>query len=146
MISGGSGLSTYAARSTVQIERRTVPGETQESATAEIQAIVDALAAEDADFRAQVRPFFVRDPFEVAPSTDIVKAVDRAAAAVRGHAAAHIGDTPWMDSALLQAAGVETVVCGAGGAGAHADVEWVDVESVVQLAEILALAALDYCA
>ena len=50
-----------------------------------------------------------------------------------------------MDAALLQAAGVETVVCGAGGAGAHADVEWVDVESVVKLAEILAEAAVDYC-
>ena len=75
----------------------------------------------------------------------IVKALDRAVAKVRGTAAAHIGDTPWMDSALLQEAGVETVVCGAAGAGAHADVEWVDVESVVKLAEILADAAIDYC-
>ena len=76
----------------------------------------------------------------------LYKAVDRAAAKVRGCPAAHIGDTPWMDAALLQAAGVETVVCGARGAGAHADVEWVDVESVIQLAEILAEAAVDYCA
>ena len=116
MLSGGVGLSTYAPSSTVQIERRTVPGETEAQATAEIQAIVDSLAAQDADFQATVRPFFVRDPFEVPASARIVKAVDRAAAKVRGCAAAHIGDTPWMDAALLQAAGVETVVCGAGGA------------------------------
>jgi acetylornithine deacetylase len=51
-----------------------------------------------------------------------------------------------MDAALLQAAGVETVVIGPAGTGAHADVEWVDVESVVQLAEILRLATMDYCA
>jgi len=145
MLSGGVGLSTYAPSSTVQIERRTVPGETEAQATAEIQAIVDSLAAQDADFHATVRPFFVRDPFEVPASARIVKAVDRAAAKVRGCPAAHIGDTPWMDAALLQAAGVETVVCGAGGAGAHSDVEWVDVESVVKLAEILAEAAVDYC-
>ncbi len=145
MLSGGTGLSTYASSSAVQIERRTVPGESEAQATAEIQAIVDRLAAQDADFRATVRPFFVRDPFEVPASAGIVKAVDRAAAKVRGRAAAHIGDTPWMDAALLQAAGVETVVCGAGGAGAHADVEWVDVESVIKLAEILAEAAVDYC-
>jgi acetylornithine deacetylase len=145
MLSGGTGLSTYAASSTVQIERRTVPGESEAQATAEIQAIVDRLAARDTDFHATVRPFFVRDPFEVPASAGIVKAVDRAAAKVRGRAAAHIGDTPWMDAALLQAAGVETVVCGAGGAGAHADVEWVDVESVIKLAEILAEAAADYC-
>jgi acetylornithine deacetylase len=145
MLSGGTGLSTYAASSTVQIERRTVPGESEAQAAAEIQAVVDRLAAQDADFHATVRPFFVRDPFEVPASAGIVKAVDRAAAKVRGCAAAHIGDTPWMDAALLHAAGVETVVCGAGGAGAHADVEWVDVESVVTLAEILAEAAADYC-
>ncbi len=145
MLNGGTGLSTYAPSCTLQIERRTVPGETEEEATAEIQAIVDELAARDTNFRATVRTYFVRNPFEVAPGADIVRAVDRAAAKVRGVAAAHIGDTPWMDAALLQAAGVETVVCGAGGAGAHSDVEWVDVESVVQLAEILAEAAADYC-
>jgi len=30
--------------------------------------------------------------------------------------AAIVGDTPWMDAALLQAAGIETVVLGPGGA------------------------------
>jgi acetylornithine deacetylase len=146
MLSGGTGLSTYSPSSTLQIERRTVPGETEAQAVAEIQAIVDSLAAPDADFHAAVRPFFVRDPFEVAANARIVQAVDRAVQKVRGRAPAHIGDTPWMDAALLQAAGVETVVCGAAGAGAHSDVEWVDVESVIHLAEILAEAAVDYCA
>ena len=145
MLIGGSGLSTYAASSTLQIERRTIPGETESQAVAEIQAILDELSASDPEFHGTVRAYFVRDPFEVSPDAAIVKAVDRATHKVRGKPAAHIGDTPWMDAALLQAAGVETVVCGAAGAGAHADVEWVDVESAIQLAEILAEAALDYC-
>ena len=68
-----------------------------------------------------------------------------AAAKVLGRPPRHIGDTPWMDAALLQAAGVETVVFGAAGAGAHSGVEWVDLESVIKLAEILAEAAVDYC-
>jgi acetylornithine deacetylase len=145
MLSGGSGLSTYAAHSTVKIERRTIPGETEVQAVGEIQRIVDRLAESDRDFEATVRPFFVRDPFEVAPQAAIVKAIDAAAAKVLGRPPAHIGDTPWMDAALLQAAGVETVVFGATGAGAHSDVEWVDLDSVERLAEILAEAALDYC-
>jgi acetylornithine deacetylase len=145
LLSGGSGLSTYAASSKVQIERRTIPGETEQQAVGEIQAIVDALSAEDRDFRATVRPFFVRNPFEVAPDAPIVQALDRAVVKVRGKAPAHFGDTPWMDAALLQEAGVETVVCGATGAGAHADVEWVDLNSVIQLAEILAEATVIYC-
>ncbi len=145
LLQGGTGLSTYAASSTVKIERRTVPGETEGQAVAEIQTIVDSLAAADPGFQATVRPFFVREPFEVSPSAAIVGSVDRAVEAVLGRAPAHIGDTPWMDAALLQAAGIETVVCGATGAGAHADVEWVDLESVVRLAEILVKAAVDYC-
>jgi len=146
ILRGGAGLSTYAPSSTLQIERRTVPGETESQAVAEIQSIANKLASEDPDFHATVRPFFVRDPFEVAPSAAIVQSLDRAIAKVRGKPAAHIGDTPWMDSALLQAAGVETVVCGTTGAGAHANEEWVELESVYKLAEILAEAAIDYCA
>ncbi len=144
-LSGGTGLSTYAASSKVQIERRTVPGETAEQAVEEIQKIVTTLSKEDPDFHATVRPFFVRNPFEASEDAPVVQALDRAVLKVRGQAAAHLGDTPWMDSALLQEAGVETVVCGAAGAGAHSDVEWVDVDSVVKLVDILAEAAIDYC-
>jgi acetylornithine deacetylase len=145
MLSGGAGLSTYAPSSMVQIERRTVPGETAAKAVAEIQAIIDRIAHDDPDFHATAHCFFERDPFETAPTAAIVQAVDRAARQVRGVAPKHIGDTPWMDAALLQAAGTETVVCGATGAGAHSNCEWVELESVFQLAEILVEAAVEYC-
>ncbi|HXS93599.1 MAG TPA: ArgE/DapE family deacylase [Candidatus Limnocylindrales bacterium] len=144
MLQGGSGLSTYAALSTVHIERRTVPGETAAAAVSEIQAIVDALSKADPDFKAEVRPYFIRDPFEVSSEAEIVKAVDRAAEKVRRVKPKHVGDTPWMDAALLQAAGVETVVIGPAGTGAHAKEEYVDVESVMQLTEILIETALTF--
>ena len=145
MLSGGSGLSTYAAACTLKIERRTIPGETDEKAIAEIQRIVDRLAAADPTFRAAVRPFFARRPFEVAPDAAIVKALGSAARAVLGRTPAFVGDTPWMDAALLADAGVETVVMGPIGAGEHSAEEWVDIESVCQLAEILARTAAAYC-
>jgi acetylornithine deacetylase len=72
--------------------------------------------------------------------------VDRAASKVLARAPEYIGDTPWMDAALLQAAGIETVVIGPAGGGAHAAVEWVELESVAQIAAILAETAMDYCA
>jgi acetylornithine deacetylase len=49
-----------------------------------------------------------------------------------------------MDT-LLADAGVETVVMGPIGAGEHSAEEWVDIESVCQLAEILARTAAAYC-
>jgi acetylornithine deacetylase len=145
LLSGGTGLSTYAASSKVQIERRTIPGETEAQAVAEIEAIVHDVAAADPDFHATVRPFFAREPFEVSPEARIVQAVERAATKIRNGAPARIGDTPWMDAALCQAAGIETVIIGPTGAGAHAATEWVELASVCQLAEILLAAAMDYC-
>src|SRR2546427_5449174 len=51
LLNGGSGLSTYAPLSTLQIERRTVPGETDVEAVAEVRSLLDRLAAADPDFR-----------------------------------------------------------------------------------------------
>ena len=146
MIQGGDGLSTYAASCKLQIERRTIPGETESQIVAELQGIADRLSAADSTFNASVRPFFVRDPFEVSKDASIVKSLGRASAKVLGRAPDYMGDTPWMDAALLHAAGIETVVMGPAGGGAHAAVEWVELESVAQMASILAEAALDYCA
>ena len=95
----------------------------------------------DPTMEATLRPYFVRDPFEVSPDAAIVQSALRATPG-----SAIVGDTPWMDAALLQAAGIETVVLGPRGAGAHAAEEWVDVESVEQLAKILHAIALEYCA
>jgi acetylornithine deacetylase len=50
-----------------------------------------------------------------------------------------------MDSAFLSAAGVETVVMGPRGTGAHADEEWVEIDSVAEMALILAKTAATYC-
>ncbi len=146
MIQGGTGLSTYADRCCLKIERRTVPGETVDAAVDQIRAIAEKLAAEDPSFSASVRPFFSREPFEVSPGAAIVRTITGAATAVLGRAPAFVGDSPWMDSALLAAAGVETVVMGPLGAGEHSAVEWADIESVVRMAEILARTAMDYCA
>jgi acetylornithine deacetylase len=143
-IQGGSELSAYAATCRLQIERRTVPGETQDQVVAEIQAIIDQLAVADPDFQATVKAFFVREPFEVSSEAGIVQTVLKEAEEVLGRRPVMVGQMPWLDSALLAAAGVETVVIGPAGAGAHAHEEWVDINSVARLAEILARTAVAY--
>ena len=145
LLEGGSGISTYSARCTLQIERRTVPPESRESVEEEIAAMLEDLRAEDPSLEVAWSTFFHREPFETTPEAPIAACVSRAAHRVRGRAPEVIGDSPWMDSALTQAAGVDSVVIGPHGAGAHADVEWVDIESCGRLAEILAEAAADYC-
>ena len=145
VIAGGTGLSTYSDSCVLQIERRTIPGETAEQVETEIRGILDRISMEEPAFQATTRTLLVREPFEVAADSAIVVAIEGATTAVRGETPSHVGENPWMDSALLAAAGVETVVLGPVGAGAHADSEWVDLESVYALTEILARTAISYC-
>ena len=143
---GGTGVSTYADHCHLEIERRTVPGETEEQVLAEIRAITDALASEDETFRATVRPMLTRSSFEVDRNAPIVTAVLDAATNVLGSKPEVIGEPYWMDAALLSAVGIDTVVIGPAGAGAHALEEWVDLQSVQHVADILAKAATEFCA
>ena len=145
LVEGGTGISTYSPHCTLRIERRTVPPETQGSVEAEISSLLDDLRTEDPALEVEWKTFFHREPFETTPDAPIAACTARAARRVLGRAPAVIGDSPWMDSALTQAAGVDSVVIGPHGAGAHADVEWVDLDSCAQLAEILAEAAVEYC-
>jgi acetylornithine deacetylase len=142
---GGSGLSTYAARCRLQIERRTIPGETADQALAEVQRLLDGLAAEDPSFRASARLLLARDAWEARPDSPLAAALIDAATAVLGRAPAAVGLPFWMDAALLGAAGIDVAVIGPAGAGAHAADEWVDLASVESTAEILLRAATSFC-
>ena len=145
VLRGGTGTSTYADHCRLEIERRTVPGETEAQVVAEIQSIIDALAKEDRTFRATVRPMLTRSSFEVDRNAPIVNAVLGAATTVLGGKPEVIGEPYWMDAALLSEVGIDTVVVGPSGAGAHALEEWVDLASIGKVADILTAAAREFC-
>jgi acetylornithine deacetylase len=145
VLQGGTAPSVYAASCRATIERRMTPGETEDQVQREIAGILASLSAEDPPFRATQRLVLARGPFEVPRDAGIVRTVARAVEDELGTPARFGGQTPWMDSALLAAAGVETVVIGPTGAGAHAAEEWVDLESVVRLAGVLVRSVLAYC-
>src|SRR6266545_257665 len=85
-------------------------------------------------------------PVPCAPITTVsTPASARSEASIQNVWPTVAGQTFWMDASLLAEAGVETVVIGAHGTGAHADEEWVDLGSVVQLTEILARTAAAWC-
>ncbi len=145
ILQGGTGLSTYCENCVLQIERRTIPGETEEQIETEIHSILDRISMESPDFEVTSRVLLAREPFEVGAEAPIVKATEHAIEAVLGQPPEHVGENPWMDSALLASAGVDTVVLGPGGAGAHSLDEWVDLDSLYSLAAILAETAVSYC-
>jgi len=145
LIQGGTEISKYAERCKLTIERRTVPGETVEAATAELQEIIDRLAAQDSSFKATVKATFWREPFEVREEAEIVRVVDKILGERLGHHPEHSGQTFWTDAALIADAGAETVLLGPVGYGLHSAEEWVEMESLVDLAYVLAETAIEYC-
>jgi len=138
LIQGGTGLSTYASKCTLKVERRTLPGETASQVEREIKDLIGPEASVDC--------FFHRAPFTVPRDAPIVSCVRGAAAEVTGQEPVEAGVGYWMDAAIFGAAGIPTVNIGPGGAGAHEAVEWVDLSSVVTCAKVLVKAAQRFCA
>ena len=136
LVEGGSGLSTYAEKCTLQVERRTLPGETPQQVLQEIGEVIRQAGEE-----VEIVNLLDRPPLLSDSASPIASAVRDAATAVVGHAPEEAGVAYWMDAALFAAAGIPTVNYGPAGAGAHEAVEWVDLDSVVSCAKVLAEAA-----
>jgi acetylornithine deacetylase len=145
LVDGGHELFTTPDVCRASIEWRTLPGEGGASGLARIEAIVAAALLDDPRLSAAVDVVVERAPFEIADDAPIVRAVADAARARRGTAPALIGAPFWMDAALYAEAGIPTVVIGPGGGGMHAADEWVDLESVATLIDVLEDVARRWC-
>ena len=135
-IRGGQELSSYPAECVIEIERRTLPGETGEQVQAELRAVAERAATRDPSFRADVQVYFARNPYEIDPNAPIARAVQRVATSHLGREPRPRGAAFWMDSAILAEAGIPTAILGPGGAGAHAETEYVVIDDVVKCAEV----------
>lgn len=140
LIQGGAGLSTYSPECRLQVERRTLPGETPQQVIEELRAVVLQAGEE-----AEVRCMLDRPPLMCDRDATIARCLRDAAAAVTGQPPVETGVAYWMDAALFAGAGIPTVNYGPGGAGAHEAVEWVDLDSVVACARVLVEAARRFC-
>lgn len=141
LIEGGRELSTYPERCVLQLERRTIPGETREVVEAELAELLAQLASADPDLEASLETTLVRDPFEVAADEPIVEALRDAA----GREIPVVGVPFWADSAIFSSAGIPTVIHGPGGAGAHAAVEYVELDQLDRVAENLVAVTRTFC-
>ncbi len=145
LIRGGKELSTYPDLCELQLERRTIPGEDQALVQAEMEQIIARLAEKDPAFRADLDVFFVRSPMEIAESAPIVQTMAEVYQQVTGQSPEYVGTGAWLDSAVMAEAGIPTLVFGPSGEGAHAAVEWVDFDTVMTTAKVLAGAIVEWC-
>jgi acetylornithine deacetylase len=130
LITGGQELSSYPERCLLQLERRTLPGETPEAVEAEVRAILARLGAADPQLRAEVRRGVDRGPMATPADAPVPALIRQIGAELLGREVAVAGVPYWTDAASLAEAGIPAVLFGPSGAGAHALEEWVDLESV----------------
>jgi acetylornithine deacetylase len=136
LIRGGQELSSYPAQCRLQLERRTLPGESAGEIEAELRALISGLETRDADFRATARSLAFRPPYEIPPEAPLVQRVANSIRRITGSVEL-AGMAAWTDTALLAAAGIPGVVFGPRGKGLHGSEEFVELESVIQCAEVL---------
>jgi acetylornithine deacetylase len=145
LIEGGRELSTYPDRCVLALERRTLPGEQGDAVERESEALPERCRADDAELVVESRTLLVRDPFEVDTAAEIVQTVLTAATDELGTPPPIVSMPYWADSAFIAAAGIPTVLFGAGGTGAHASEEWVSIADAVSATRILVAVAGAFC-
>jgi acetylornithine deacetylase len=145
-VAGGQGHSSYAEACTLTIERRTVPGETPADVEAELRAILERVHAADPNARFTLEIGLTRDPFEIAPDHPFVELVQRHATDALETPPTLEGAWFWADTSALARAGIPCLMFGVTGAGAHAAVEYVDLESLTLTARVYEALAREFCA
>ncbi|MFX1442917.1 MAG: ArgE/DapE family deacylase [Promethearchaeota archaeon] len=145
LIKGGIELSTYPDYCEIQLERRTLPGEDRDYITQEIKNLITNLSGEDNKFKADFDLLFYRSPLEVSSNQPIAKSLFKICSEVLNRKIKFSGFSGWTDAAILNDAGIPTILFGAKGVGSHSSLEYVDFKSVVSTARILIGTILDFC-
>jgi acetylornithine deacetylase len=144
-IKGGLELSTYPDKCLLQIERRMIPGEEKKDVEAEMEALLRGIADSDPKFKASYEVTFYRGSMDVPETAEICQIIVACSKEAIGLTPTFIGGSGWLDTQIIYGKGIPAVAYGPSGDGAHAAVEWVDLESVMEAAKVQELVLRRFC-
>ena len=145
-IVGGEEPSSYPAKCTLTVEFRTVPGQTPDSIRKDLEGLLEGVAAKTPGFGYEApRVTFSRPGSALEDDHPFVQTCGAAAQKVTGSTPSPAGEAFWCDAGLLNDAGVASIVYGPKGEGLHAEVEWVSVESIREVTDVMAEVAQSFC-
>jgi acetylornithine deacetylase len=146
IVTGGRELSSYPDCCRLQMERRTIAGESGETALQEVRGILEALSREDPEFEAAATLTFSRPPYEVPQDHPLPRLlVDAVTSLGNRTSCTTTGMSFWTDAAVLGASGIPSVLFGPGGAGLHSREEYVTTADVVTCRDALTRLVADWC-
>jgi succinyl-diaminopimelate desuccinylase len=113
-ISGGAKVNIVPAGCEVEVDRRTVPGETIDSVRGSIDAAIALARERFPELDAHVELLFNSKPFEVDRNSAVVAAMATSVAEATGSEPEIIGFRGASDARFLFEAGADVVLCGPG--------------------------------
>jgi acetylornithine deacetylase/succinyl-diaminopimelate desuccinylase family protein len=155
VIRGGTAYNNVADKCSLFLDRRMVPGETQESCLAEVRAVLEQLAATDPEFKATAQtsrpdwnwePIMRRglNPAFTSGSSPVAQAIQAAHRHVHGEPASLGYTNGYMDmDFMVNDLGIPTLNYGPGEPGmSHTAHERLRIDQLVTAARVFALTAL----
>ena len=136
-VEGGRHTFVYADECVAEVECRILPGMSPHDVTDALRGALARVRDGGIALDATLEDVMWRAAHEIDADRPIVRALTGAVSQVRGTPARTTYHPWWEDSALLAEAGIDAVVIGPRGGGLHTAEEWVELDSVVDLAEIL---------
>lgn len=146
VIHGGLQVNMVPDECVIEIDRRTVPGETADEALAEIDAALDSVRQREPSYRIErLAPDLLDYALDTPRGAKIAQVARKACETIRGET--EFGTAPYGSDAskLAELAHIPSIVLGPGDiAQAHTGDEWVELMQVAQAAEIYAQLAVEF--
>jgi len=134
-ISGGEKVNIIPASCTIEVDRRTIPGETEASVAATFEAALDLARKRFPDLDATVEIVQSGLPFEVREDAPVVQEAAAAIEEVTGAVPDLIGFKGASDARFFSEAGADVIVCGPGDIHvAHTAREFIDLDELARAA------------
>ena len=144
LVTGGSALFTSPAGAKVSLERRTLPGETRDVIETEVRNMLERIRNGHPQFEATWKISLHREPFSLELQTPVVQTASRSMQS-HGLEPKFVGAPYWMDSALIAAKGIPTVILGPTAHDLHGENERVDLAEIQTLERVLLSIVKDFC-
>ncbi|MDP9235682.1 MAG: M20 family metallopeptidase [Actinomycetota bacterium] len=127
-IHGGEKVNIVAAGCEIRVDRRTIPGESEESVLESIFAAIELAKERFPDIDAVVEVDSFAHPFEVVPDSRVVRELSAGIEYASGVPAEMTGLLASTDARFLAQAGADVVVCGPGDLSvAHTAAEYIEL-------------------
>jgi acetylornithine deacetylase/succinyl-diaminopimelate desuccinylase family protein len=139
-IKGGDKLNIIPASCVIELDRRMIPGETQDSVIGTIEQAIEAAKERFDDIDATVEVVSMGSPFEIPEDSMMVQVATRAIGEVAERDVEVIGFRGASDARFMAEAGAEVIVCGPGDIMlAHTAREYIELDELAVGAAAYAL-------